>query len=401
MAKYIDNVQFTPTNETVPIRDSLAQENIVALQKQVNGLLSVPPVFVAGVGEMTDVNKIYVLKNNGHIYYYNGTSFVDSNLIYGQTADTFTYKGSIRGTNVTLSQHTDGGWFSVSGVSGTTDLPESWGTESFLLLNFPNSNGTSCGQLILGVNSKIAFRYGGGKPINFNPWVVFKESSDLESLSLLACGDSIVRGVYSTSPSQTGTTNTSMLWTANKFLGFNVKNAAIAGTGYLYRSAGNDENNVLEVLQSYGANLANYDVIFIMAGVNDWHANQPIGSTDSPAANTFSYNVKKCIETIAENAPESVLIIATPLNNNYDGNYTFDTKYAINHPNHNGNTLDDFVDIIRYWCEYYGVSLLDFTGNISPITLYNIEEMLPDGIHPSLKCHELLGRVLADRINIK
>lgn len=40
------------------------------------------PVFVDSVGEMTDQQKIYVLKSNGHIYAYNGT-WSDTGLVYG------------------------------------------------------------------------------------------------------------------------------------------------------------------------------------------------------------------------------------------------------------------------------------------------------------------------------
>lgn len=45
------------------------------------------PIMVNNVSEMTNTEKIYVLSNNGHLYYYNGTSFYDSGLIYGKIAD--------------------------------------------------------------------------------------------------------------------------------------------------------------------------------------------------------------------------------------------------------------------------------------------------------------------------
>jgi hypothetical protein len=45
------------------------------------------PIMVDAVEKMTDNSKIYVLTNNGHLYYYNGTAFYDTGLIYGKIAD--------------------------------------------------------------------------------------------------------------------------------------------------------------------------------------------------------------------------------------------------------------------------------------------------------------------------
>ena len=41
------------------------------------------PKFVADIQSMRDTKNIYVLTTNAHIYYYNGSSFIDSGLVYG------------------------------------------------------------------------------------------------------------------------------------------------------------------------------------------------------------------------------------------------------------------------------------------------------------------------------
>ena len=46
------------------------------------GLESGSPVFVSSTSDMTDNTKVYVLTTNMHIYYYNGSAFVDSTIQY-------------------------------------------------------------------------------------------------------------------------------------------------------------------------------------------------------------------------------------------------------------------------------------------------------------------------------
>ena len=43
------------------------------------------PIMVDSIEKMINNEKIYVLSTNGHIYYYNGSAFYDSGLVYGET----------------------------------------------------------------------------------------------------------------------------------------------------------------------------------------------------------------------------------------------------------------------------------------------------------------------------
>ena len=46
------------------------------------------PIFVSGIGQMVDHNQIYVLTTNMHMYYWNGSEFHDTTLVYGTGAKT-------------------------------------------------------------------------------------------------------------------------------------------------------------------------------------------------------------------------------------------------------------------------------------------------------------------------
>ena len=63
--------------------DDKFEDQITGLMASVGGLSSDPPVFVSTTGEMTDITKVYVLTTNGHVYAYNGSSFVDTGVDYG------------------------------------------------------------------------------------------------------------------------------------------------------------------------------------------------------------------------------------------------------------------------------------------------------------------------------
>lgn len=47
------------------------------LQSQINGLASGSPLVANSVSDMKDISKTYVNTNNGHWYYYNGSSWSD------------------------------------------------------------------------------------------------------------------------------------------------------------------------------------------------------------------------------------------------------------------------------------------------------------------------------------
>ena len=75
---YFDNldVQEEVNNKI----DSLIKDGTI--ENILKSEIKFSPVMVDSTDKMHDINTIYVLSTNGHIYYYNGESFVDSGLIY-------------------------------------------------------------------------------------------------------------------------------------------------------------------------------------------------------------------------------------------------------------------------------------------------------------------------------
>ena len=59
-----------------------AMANDGTLEKLLKNVINPSPIMVDSVDKMSDHSTIYVLSTNGHVYYYNGTSFVDSGLSY-------------------------------------------------------------------------------------------------------------------------------------------------------------------------------------------------------------------------------------------------------------------------------------------------------------------------------
>ena len=61
-------------------------------------------------------------------------------------------------------------------------------------------------------------------------------------------------------------------------------------------------------------------------------------------------------------------------------------------------TLDEFTDIMQSVCDEYGIEMIDMT-RYSVINRTNLPELLPDGVHPSLRCHRLLARELSKKLS--
>lgn len=70
--------------------ENVINSQITLQNQKIAALSSTEPKFVNNTNEMTDTSQVYILSNNGHIYYYSGTAFVDSGLTYGITENSMT-----------------------------------------------------------------------------------------------------------------------------------------------------------------------------------------------------------------------------------------------------------------------------------------------------------------------
>lgn len=70
-------------------------------------------------------------------------------------------------------------------------------------------------------------------------------------------------------------------------------------------------------------------------------------------------------------------------------------------PNSKGSTLGDFVKAIKDVCGYYGVKVIDLFNEcpINPIIQSHLQNLIPDGTHPTPRGHELIARYVAGALD--
>lgn len=103
------------------------------------------PQFVTSTSQMVDRNKIYILYPAGKVYFWNGTTWQDSGITYGQMSSVFYYRGNVP-SNTNLMSHPNGlerGYYLLSfGDKTITGKPEDAPTSNygFLYVWYTGSN---------------------------------------------------------------------------------------------------------------------------------------------------------------------------------------------------------------------------------------------------------------------
>lgn len=95
------------------------------------------PVIVDSIEDMSDRNKMYILKNTGELYYYNGTNFVSSGIVYGNTINTISTATNINISNYSellpdLNEALDNSIYFLNFGYNSTDIPVNYPFSSFL-----------------------------------------------------------------------------------------------------------------------------------------------------------------------------------------------------------------------------------------------------------------------------
>lgn len=111
--------QFAAQNQIISNQNKIIanqNQNIAQLSQKINSINAGNPQFVESTSQMTDNNKIYVLRTNAHIYYYNPTEneFIDSGLTYSDNID-----GSMQfvrdlTSSDNINNLSDTGWFFIT-----------------------------------------------------------------------------------------------------------------------------------------------------------------------------------------------------------------------------------------------------------------------------------------------
>ncbi len=97
------------------------------------------------------------------------------------------------------------------------------------------------------------------------------------------------------------------------------------------------------------------DVVVVLGGSNDWYyAWTPIGEFADRTNYTFYGALHNLIQGLMQKYADSLIVFCTPIKRGNTANLT----------NSNGKTLDEYCDIIKEVCAYYGVAVLDCNRDV-------------------------------------
>jgi lysophospholipase L1-like esterase len=213
-----------------------------------------------------------------------------------------------------------------------------------------------------------------------------------------ALGDSITQGFYSEEGTDgiAGETPNNYPTYGAALMGWKLRNLGVGGSGYLKASTSLGLPNAKG--QVNGIDFAYCDICTLAYGVNDWHYNQEIGTVNDSKdlGTTMASNMKYVIEKILSDNPRCRLNIMLPLNcSTYGG--TFETDWGLNTELPTSGTLQHVIDVIRDVAEYYHLPIID-QSNTGIVNRYNINTVLPDGIHPSVETYKPYGERIVRQI---
>ncbi len=128
----------------------------------------------------------------------------------------------------------------------------------------------------------------------------------------------------------------------------------------------------------------NADAVVVFGGTNDFgHGDAILGDINSEDTYTFCGGVNSLINKLERDFPAAKIIFMTPIH-----------RITENNPSRpEGRILADYVDAIRAICKKRSVALIDLF-EINPLDPAD-PELVPDGLHPGDKGHEVLAEVIA------
>ena len=85
-------------------------------------------------------------------------------------------------------------------------------------------------------------------------------------------------------------------------------------------------------------------------------------------------------------------MVITPFNSSRYGDGT--TNFCYNYERSNNLSIKDIADAIKERCAYYGVECI-YASNGFLLNNYNIETLLPDGVHPAKDTHAMIAKNMA------
>jgi len=277
-------------------------------------------------------------------------------------------------------------------VTNLTDKPSDL-SSGFIVEVYPYAAGGVTYQTITDNNGDQWFRYG-DRPF------VRRNSNGYAKPVWYAIGDSITQGFYSymngDTPAISTTTNCWAKIAADK-AGFSLTNYGVGGSGFVHNATVGDKLNARDHIDNI--DFSGADMVTIAFGINDWKGSDTFGSfnDDITTGGTVYSNMRYVIEKILTDNPECKVFIITPINASKYGNQS--GNWSLSHTI-NGKTLEDMFQLEKTVADYYGIELIDMTHQ-STFNRLNCPVLMVDGVHPTLKGHQLMGAELAQKINFK
>jgi len=162
-----------------------------------------------------------------------------------------------------------------------------------------------------------------------------------------------------------------------------ARNYGISGTRIAKHSQ--DEGNSMSARFSQMDDDA--DLIIVFAGTNDFgHDNAPIGNFNDRSNDTFYGACHVLMQGLIEKYYKKTIAFMTPIHKDF----AEDVSYEVNK---SGNTLKQYVTIIKEVAEYYAIPVLDLyaVSGMQPKVAIIKKYYIPDGLHPNEAGHEKLA----------
>lgn len=130
----------------------------------------------------------------------------------------------------------------------------------------------------------------------------------------------------------------------------------------------------------------NPDIVTVLMGTNDFGCNIPL--------NQYEKDLENLIKIMKERFPKSRIIFLTPLYRDYYGDKVYIMPGMVNY---NGNSLYDYINLIKVKSKENGIELIELTED-EYFNKDNLREYTVDGLHPNSKGNRLIADKLYNAI---
>lgn len=122
------------------------------------------------------------------------------------------------------------------------------------------------------------------------------------------------------------------------------------------------------------------EVITLLCGTNDWAQSASLGTPDSVDTNTFWGAFNVWVQKVMTRCPMARVFIGTTTIGKRNDLTNF-PNWPDNFTNSLGYKTGDYAEVLRLAAAKYGFPVIEF--NAAGWNEYNIDQFVPDGLHPS------------------